>query len=176
MKSYSLFGFVGAGCALALAMGACSVTTTNINGDDSGTSSSSGGSSSGGGDDSATEASSGGSSSSSSSGAGDSGGDAGLCPSAALQIDPPACDTCVKTSCCAQLTACDTPGAAGVDDAGFTECENLLSCTLAYATAQDAGLTESLSTCSGGVDGGAPLTTLNALLACASAHCATECR
>jgi hypothetical protein len=183
MKSYSLFGVLGMSSAAALALvSACTVTTTNINtgeggtpGDDgstadsgssSGTSSSS---SSGSSNDSATEGAA------SSSGAGDSGGDGGSC-SAMLVIGAATCDACMKASCCNELIACDTPTDAGVTDAGLTECETLLDCTLNYANTSDAGLTDALQTCAGGdASAGAPAV-LNTLLNCASSHCAAECQ
>jgi hypothetical protein len=184
MKNYSLFGVLGVGSAAALALvSACTVTTINNTGEggagggddaaaDSTGSSSSGGSSgassSGASADGPTEGAA------SSSGAGDSGGDGGSC-AANLTIGAAACDTCMKANCCSDLVACDAPGDAGVNDAGLTECEVLLDCTLNYSATADAGLTESLQTCSGGdASTGAPAV-LTTLLSCASTHCGTAC-
>ncbi len=180
MKSYSLWGVLGTSSFAALALAACTVTTNNINtneggtGDDSsaadGSSSSSGGSSSGG-------SSSGGSSSGgSSSGVTDAGDGGGTCSVGIASADggPSACDTCMEANCCAELVACDTPGEAGVDDAGLTACENSLDCVVQLLS-PDSGISQSLSDCFGGNASAAPAD-LTGLLNCATSHCATECQ
>ena len=74
--------------------------------------------------------------------------DGGVC-SVGASSGSAACDQCLSTQCCAQLVACDTPDEAGVDDAGNSACESILSCLDACVTGNpDAGVPpESLSMC-----------------------------
>jgi hypothetical protein len=172
MKNYAWLGVIGIGTLVAAA---CTVnSTTNNNGtgldgggedsstaDGSGSSSSSGGSSSGGSDASTTT-------------------DGGGTCAAQVPVAGAACDACVKSHCCSELTACDTADDAGVDDAGMTTCEQLLQCTLTYAATADASLTESISTCSGGEGGmtysAAAQQLATMLITCTGTNCATECQ
>ncbi len=183
MKSYSLWGVLGTGCFTALALAACSVTTNNINttpeggGGDDGAATDGGGSSSGGSSSGASSSggsSSGGSSSGGVAEGGGEGGEGGTCQ-AALTVGSTACDTCMKANCCTELTTCDTPGDAGVNDAGLTVCEQNLDCVVRDAANADASLNVGLSDCFSGDASAAPAD-LTALLSCASAHCATDCQ
>lgn len=175
MKSYSLWGVLATSSFAALA--ACSVTTNNINtteggtGDDAATDG--GGSSSGAGSSSGGSSSGASSSGGSSSGAASDAGDGGSCR-ANLTIGAAACDTCMKANCCAELITCDTPGDAGVDDAGLTSCEQSLDCVVGLSSTSDAGISQALSDCFGGDASAAPAD-LTGLLSCASTHCFADC-
>jgi hypothetical protein len=104
--------------------------------------------------------------------AGDSGGSCAV----ALDTGSADCDSCVATSCCTQLTSCDTPDDAGVNDAGASACEQLITCINDFNTSTDAG-----------VDAGAgesacntaytptEVTTGAALLTCIRGTCGTQC-
>jgi len=102
----------------------------------------------------------------------DAGEDAGTC-AVTLSTGDPACDTCVATTCCSQLTGCDTADSAGTDDAGFSACEQLLACI------------NDVNTADGGTDGGATTcnpsysaseqTSATAVLTCIESGCATQC-
>jgi hypothetical protein len=105
----------------------------------------------------------------------DGGADGGTC-SIGLDTGSADCDTCVAANCCTQLTTCDTPDDAGVDDAGFSSCEQLLSCINdANASADasaDAGVGESDCNPSYTTD---EQTNAEGVLTCIRTSCGTQC-
>jgi hypothetical protein len=117
-------------------------------------------------------------------GAVDAGGtgnaDAGACTVGAT-TGSAACDQCLSTQCCNALVACDTPDSAGVNDAGASACEQLLSCILdCVAGNADAGVAPgTLSQCQMICD---PIYTsteqqsANAVLSCETSSCASMCQ
>jgi hypothetical protein len=82
----------------------------------------------------------------------------------------------MKTSCCTQLVACETPDDAGVDDAGNSACISLFTCAVTYSTTYDAGLDDAVQTCNEGDAATNASTLLSTLLSCASASCASVCQ
>ncbi len=105
--------------------------------------------------------------------AADAGEDAAATCAVALSTGDPTCDTCVATSCCTQLTGCDTPDDAGVDDAGFSACEQLLGC-INDVNSADGGTDGGATTCDPTYSSGEQ-TSATAVLTCIESACATQC-
>jgi hypothetical protein len=103
-------------------------------------------------------------------------GDAGGSCSVALDTGSADCDSCVATSCCTQLTSCDTPDDAGVNDAGASACEQLISCINDYNTSTDAGIDAGAgeSACNMSYTA-SEQSTAEALLTCIRGTCGTQC-
>jgi len=85
------------------------------------------------------------------------------------------CDQCVQTNCCAAAATCDTADSNGLDDGGFTSCEQLVSC-VDDVCSSDAGsnLTDCEMTCNGTYTSDEQMNA-DALLTCVSTNCMTEC-
>jgi hypothetical protein len=102
-------------------------------------------------------------------------GDGGGTCVVALDTGSADCDSCTA-ACCTQLTTCATPDDAGVDDAGSSACLQLLGCINDINASSDAG-----------VDAGVGETTCDpsyttdqqanaeAVLTCIRTNCATQC-
>jgi hypothetical protein len=104
----------------------------------------------------------------------DAGEDAPATCAVALSTGDATCDTCVATSCCTQLTGCDTPDDAGVDDAGFSACEQLLGCINDFNTSADGGTDGGAAACNSSYSSGEQ-TSATAVLTCIESSCATQC-
>jgi hypothetical protein len=102
----------------------------------------------------------------------DAGEDAGTC-AVTLSTGDTGCDTCVATSCCTQLTGCDTADDAGTNDAGLSACEQLLGCINDVNTA-DGGTDGGASTCDPSYSS-SEQTSATAVLTCIESACATQC-
>ena len=88
-----------------------------------------------------------------------------------------ACDACVQAQCCDTAAACDLPDDAGLDDAGLSACEQLVSCVTDLCS--DGGsLTDCLGTCSppNGLYSVAETSAASALLTCVTTNCAQSCK
>jgi hypothetical protein len=97
--------------------------------------------------------------------------DAATC-SVALDTGSTDCDTCAATSCCSALMACDTADDAGLDEAGFSRCEGLLTC-LNDVNNSDSG-EDAGSTCDPSYTA-TEVTNATAVFTCLHTSCATQC-
>jgi hypothetical protein len=96
----------------------------------------------------------------------------------------PACGPCAQAQCCAQLTACDTPGDAGIDTLGFTGCGEALRCTFGYVSGAGAARDGSADAspdfdaaavaCRGMADETGQANA-NAVMGCVRSGCGSEC-
>ncbi|MDP9001450.1 MAG: hypothetical protein M3O46_15220 [Myxococcota bacterium] len=99
--------------------------------------------------------------------------DSGMCP-VGIDTSVAACDQCIETMCCAQWVTCTTPDDAGVDDAGRSQCVQLVECALAWA-ASDAGTVSDGETVCGSSYTQSERDTAHAFLTCKQGPCATQC-
>ena len=103
----------------------------------------------------------------------DAGGEAAATCGVALDTGSAECDTCVAASCCTQLTTCDTPDDAGVNEAGLDSCEQLLTC-INDINGTDGGADSGMATCDPSY-GSTVQTAAAAVLSCIETSCATQC-
>ncbi len=92
----------------------------------------------------------------------------------AFTTGAPACDTCVQANCCTAAATCDVPDDTGLNDAGLTSCEQLVSCVSDLCA--DGG---SLSDCEGTCNltyAQSVQTSANDLLTCTSMNCQAQCQ
>lgn len=96
--------------------------------------------------------------------------------SVALDTGSTACDTCVGTSCCTQLTNCVATDDAGTDDAGNSACLQLLVCINDVNAASDASVDAGAgeSTCNPSYTT-TEQSTAEAVLTCIRASCSAQC-
>jgi hypothetical protein len=107
----------------------------------------------------------------------DDGSDTGAVEAAscgAFTTGSPTCDACIQQSCCGPAATCDVPDDTGLDDAGLTGCEQLVSCVSDFCA--DGG---SLSDCEGTCDpiySNSVQMSAHDLLTCATTNCQAECQ
>jgi len=96
--------------------------------------------------------------------------------SVALDTGSTACDTCVGTSCCTQLTNCVATDDAGTDDAGNSACLQLLVCINDVNAASDASVDAGTgeSTCNPSYTT-TEQSTAEAVLTCIRTSCSAQC-
>jgi hypothetical protein len=102
--------------------------------------------------------------------------DAGACTE--IGTNNPTCDSCVRTSCNAQMCACT--GDPTVDDAGFPQCVNDVQCIVdCVAGNPDAGVAPGTPSECESACGSSYSATENqnaaALVSCLAANCAQQC-
>ena len=84
------------------------------------------------------------------------------------------CDQCIQSNCCMAAAACDTVDSNGTDDAGFTSCEQLVSCVNDVCAADGGTLSDCESTCNTDYTM-AEQASADALLSCVSMSCMAQC-
>jgi hypothetical protein len=170
---YATLGIIGAS---AIAVVACTSNTTINNGaDDGGTTDAAASSDDAGGDTgTSTPTPDTGTPPATDSG----GGDGGVVCDTAGQTD--ACALCALQMCCSAENQCQSVEPVG--DGGTTECQDIFSCvqdliTPAADSGVDAGmsLSDATTSCSAGHSSTAT-TDFNALSACLTSMCATQCQ
>ncbi|HLK37703.1 MAG TPA: hypothetical protein VKU41_13175 [Polyangiaceae bacterium] len=107
--------------------------------------------------------------------------DAGSACGVGVSSGSATCDSCLESTCCGALTACDTPDDGGVNDAGMSQCEALVGCILdCVAGNADAGIaagtTSSCESVCNPTYSASEQASAQALLACETSNCSAACQ
>jgi hypothetical protein len=96
--------------------------------------------------------------------------------SVATDTNIPACDTCLATNCCGKLETCVNDSEAGTaDDAGASDCQQLLGCIVQSVNSDSGTGTEAaLQDCQAGHSQTA-VTEANDFLQCWQSNCNSDC-